>query len=98
MDKLHGSCTAFGINISMTTYLLPKARNVNSGQTVKQQDLSGNRFTQDQRAFAQEMADRLAVDMSGRTGEQWVGLVEEYTPTERNPQKRIKVGRITSAF
>jgi len=51
-------------------YLLPKARNTITKQTVKTQDLTGARFT-------------LAQQMTRRTGDAWVGFVEEYTPTYR---------------
>jgi hypothetical protein len=64
-------------------YLLPMARNTVTGQTVKTQDLTGNRFTQAQRALAEDMADQLAVKMSNRTGDHWQGFVREYTPTFR---------------
>lgn len=69
-----------------TQYLLPKARNVVTGQTVKTQDLTGSRFTLQQRALAEEMADQLARKMSDRTGESWVGIVEPYIPSQRNNQ------------
>ena len=45
----------------MAEYLLPKARCVETGQTVKSQDLTNNRFTLGQRSQAQEVADQLAV-------------------------------------
>ena len=80
---MYGSSTAFGINIIMTQYLLPKARNTTTGQTVKQQDLTGARFDMSQRAFAEEMANRLAYQMSLKTGDTWIGFVEAYTPTVR---------------
>lgn len=67
----------------MTQFLLSKARNTVTGQTVKQQDLTGARFTLAQRGMCQEVADRLAADMTARTGDQWVGLCEAYTPTQR---------------
>jgi hypothetical protein len=68
----------------MQKYLLPKARNTVTGQTVKQQDLTGARFTMAQRVIAEEVAQQLAQKMSHRTGQVWVGLVEEYTPSQRN--------------
>jgi hypothetical protein len=67
----------------MTQYLLSKARNTVTGQTVKNQDLTGARFKLSQRNMAQEVADQLAVKMSARTGDVWVGFVEAYTPSER---------------
>jgi hypothetical protein len=70
----------------MTTYLLPKAINTRTRQTVKQQDLTGSRFTPAQRALCQEQAERLARQMTVRTGEPWLAQIVEYTPTERQDQ------------
>ncbi len=67
----------------MEQYLLPRARCVRTGQTVKDQDLTGHRFTKLQRAQAQERADQLAETMANRTREAWVGSVIEYTPIPR---------------
>jgi hypothetical protein len=64
-------------------YLISKARNTVTGQTVKNQDLTGSRFTLAQRSMAQEISDQLAVKMTQRTNEPWVGFVEAYTPTQR---------------
>jgi hypothetical protein len=84
VDKLYGSCTAFGINIHMSEqYLLPMARNMITGQTVKTQDLTGTRFTQRQRVLAEDTARQLADRMSARTGDTWQGFVKLYTPTVR---------------
>jgi hypothetical protein len=67
----------------MEKFLLPKARNLITGQTVKTQDLTGNRYTESQRSFAQIAADQLADKMSSRTGQSWVGFLESYVPTQR---------------
>jgi len=84
MDFLHGTSTAFDINICMSEqYLLPMARNSITGQTVKNQDLTGNVFTQKQRVLAEQVADQLAHRMTARTGDAWLGFVRLYTPTER---------------
>jgi len=64
-------------------YLLPKARNSVTKQTVKTQDLTGARFTLTQRSMAMEVAEQIAVKMTQRTGDAWIGFVEEYTPTYR---------------
>ena len=64
-------------------YLLPKARNSVTKQTVKTQYLTGARFTLAQRNIAMEVAEQIAVKMTQRTGDAWVGFVEEYTPTYR---------------
>jgi hypothetical protein len=85
MDFLHGASTAFDINISMSEqYLLPMARNSVTGQTVKNQDLTGARFTQKQRVLAEDMAGQLAARMTARTGDTWQGFVKLYTPTVRS--------------
>ena len=68
------------------TYLLPKARCPETGQAVKSQDLTGARFTVQQRSMALEVADQIAVKQSARTGRTWVGFVEEYTPLARRPR------------
>lgn len=68
----------------MQKFLVAKARNQITGQTVKNQDLTGYRFTLHQRALAQESAEQLATKMSARTNQPWVGFVEEYVPTTRS--------------
>jgi hypothetical protein len=64
-------------------YLISKARNTHTGETVKNQDLTGGRFTLAQRHLCQAMADQLALKMTARTGNTWVGFCEAYTPTTR---------------
>lgn len=64
-------------------FLLPKARNLVTGQTQKIQDLTGARFRLDQRQLAEEVASQLAQKLSARTRQSWVGFVEEYTPSVR---------------
>jgi hypothetical protein len=66
-----------------TLYLMPMARNTVTKQTVKIQDLTGNRFTLQQRAFAEEQSQQLADRMTVRTGDRWVGFVKTYTPSQR---------------
>jgi hypothetical protein len=72
------------LNTSMNQYLLAKARNTVTGQTVKNQDLTGARFTLKQRVLAEDSATQLAVKMTARTGDVWQGFVEVYTPTVRS--------------
>ena len=64
-------------------FLMVKARSLDTHTTVKSQELDGLRYTLSQRALAQHAADQLAVRMSQRTNESWVGFVEEYTPSQR---------------
>lgn len=66
----------------MEQFLLAKARS-STGQTVKNQDLTGDRFSLAQRELAQASADRLARVMTARTGDTWQGFVEKYTPSVR---------------
>lgn len=67
----------------MAQFLLPKARNIVTGQTVKIQDLTGHRYTAGQRPLAEIAADDLARKMTQRTGDTWVGFLETYTPSQR---------------
>ena len=67
----------------MTQYLVTKARNIVTGQTVKNQDLTGARLELRQRVLAEDLADQLAAKMSRSTGDTWQGFVEAYTPSER---------------
>jgi len=67
----------------MTQYLMVKARNIVTGQTVKNQDLTGARLELRQRALAEELATQLADKMTRNTGQTWTGFVEEYSPTVR---------------
>ena len=62
----------------MTQYLMPKATCKETGQTVMSNDL-GRRFPITERRFAQLEAERLAANMSAKTGQLWSGFVVEYT-------------------
>jgi len=64
-------------------YLITKARNIITGQTVMNQDLSGVRLELRQRALAEHLAQELAQKMSRTTGAVWQGFVEEYTATTK---------------
>ena len=63
----------------MAQYIIPMARNTVTGQTVKQQDLSGSRFQPHQRPVCQQVADILAANMSKRTGQLWAGYCQQYS-------------------
>lgn len=70
----------------MKQYLLSKARNPITGETVKTQDLTGARLdplNPVQRRIAEELAEQLAGKMTARTGISWQPFTELYTPTER---------------
>jgi hypothetical protein len=60
-------------------YLLPKARNILTGQTVYTEDLTGGKIALHQRKIADLLAQQLADKMTMRTGGEWRGFVEEYT-------------------
>ena len=67
----------------MKQYLITKARNVATGQTVMDQDLTGARLELRQRVLAEDLADQLAAKMTRNTGENWQGFVEVYTASDR---------------
>jgi hypothetical protein len=71
------------MDYNMTQYLVTKARNILTGQTVKNQDLTGARLELRQRVLAEDLADQLAAKMTRSTGETWQGFVEVYTPSVR---------------
>ena len=60
-------------------YLMPKARNLRTGQTVKQQDLAGRRYMPHESKLAQQTADNLAQSMTNRSQDTWRGFVDAYT-------------------
>ncbi len=60
-------------------YLLPKARNTRTGQTVYSEDLTGSKIGLHQRKTADLLAKQLADKLTTRTGDQWNGFVAEYT-------------------
>jgi hypothetical protein len=62
-------------------YLMPKARNLRTGQTVKQQDLAGRRYMPHQSKLAQQEADELARSMTNRSRDTWRGFLDAYTAT-----------------
>ena len=67
----------------MKQYLIAKARNIITGQTVMDQDLTGVRLELRQRALAEDQADQLASKMTRSTGAAWQGFVEVYTATAK---------------
>lgn len=71
-------CKTFRINICMMQYILPMARNLRTGETVKTQDLAGRRYRADQRRECQMMADRLAAQMTNRSSDQWEPVIRSY--------------------
>jgi hypothetical protein len=60
-------------------YLLPKARNIHTGQTVHTEDLTGGKIALHQRKVADLLSHQLADKLTERTGDQWQGFVAEYT-------------------
>jgi hypothetical protein len=60
---------------------MPKARNLRTGQTVKQQDLTGRRYMPHESKLAQQTADDLAQSMTNRSQDTWRGFVDAYTAT-----------------
>jgi hypothetical protein len=62
----------------MPKYLLPKATCLETRQTVASNDLV-KKFTITQQRDAQLEADRLAANMTTKTGRTWTGYVESFT-------------------
>ena len=76
---MYGVSTASSINISMQQYIIPMARNLRTGETVKSQDLSGIRYIPSQRRECQLLAERLASQMTLRGQDTWAAVVQPYT-------------------
>jgi hypothetical protein len=75
---VYGAGTASCINTCMSQYLLPKATCLETRQTVASNDLV-KKFMINQRRDAQLEADRLAANMTTKTGRTWSGYVETFT-------------------
>lgn len=61
------------------TYLMPMARNTETAQTLQVQDFTGYRYTLADRTSANLVAERLALQMTERTGTLWRPLLRPYT-------------------
>ena len=61
-------------------YILPMARNQRTGETVKAQDLTSSRYQQHQQHDCLLEAQRLARQLTDRTGDVWVAVIRPYTP------------------
>jgi len=61
-------------------YLIAKARNEITKQTVMHKDLSGAKFTLQQRKLAQDFAEQYAAKLTNRWQQPWTGYVVEYVP------------------
>ena len=64
-------------------YILPMARNRRTGETVKAQDLTGSRYQLHQRHDCLLEAQRLARQLTERTGDDWTAVIQPYTPTQQ---------------
>jgi hypothetical protein len=62
---------------------MPMARNRRTGETVKSQDLTSSRYQLHQKAACQLEAQRLATQLTERTGDIWQPIIRPYTPTVR---------------
>jgi len=63
----------------MQQYIIPMARNIRTGQTVKSQDLSGTRYIPSQRRECQLLAERLANQMTQRGPDTWQPVIQPYS-------------------
>jgi hypothetical protein len=61
-------------------YLIAKAQNTLTKQTVMHRNLSDAKFELSQRKLAEDFARQYAEKITARTGVAWKGYVEEYTP------------------
>lgn len=59
-----------------TVYLIPKARNDLTKETVAHMELSGRRFALHERALVQQLADGLAQKLAAKTKDPWTGYVD----------------------
>ena len=59
-------------------YLMPKARNTLTGQTVMEMDLTGTRLELRQRSLAETLSKQLADKMIRQTTHPWQGFVDVY--------------------
>jgi hypothetical protein len=60
-------------------YFMPAARCQETGQRIKNQDLTGRRFSQFERQQAWLHAERLAASQSARDQQTWTPELIEYT-------------------
>jgi hypothetical protein len=63
----------------MQQYIMPMARNLRTGETVKSQDLSGIRYIPSQRRECQLLAQRLADQMTLRGQDTWTAVIQSYS-------------------
>lgn len=62
----------------MAQYIIPAARNTETGQVLQSQDLSGVRFQPHQRKECQLLAERLAQQLTQRSGVTWRAFCQSY--------------------
>ena len=72
----------------MPKYLMPKAACKETGQTVASNDVV-KKFMFNQVRDAQLEADRLAANMSTKTGRLWSGYVESFTIVDPQGRNRL---------
>ena len=68
--------------VNVHTHVLAMARNKTTGQTAKEQDLTGHRFLNNLKGkdWCQQVADKLAARMDNREPGGWESIVHPYTP------------------
>jgi predicted Zn-dependent protease len=67
---------------------MPKATCKETGQTVASNDVV-KKFMFNQRRDAQREADRLAANMTTKTGRSWSGFVESFTVVDPEGRNRL---------
>ncbi len=63
----------------MQKFIMPMARNSSTGVTVKSVDLAGRRYQPHETRECRLLAERLAQQMTARTGETWEARIVEYS-------------------
>ena len=63
----------------MTQYIIPKARCIETAQTVVEHDLAGIKFQPHQQIECKMLADRLAEKLTFKTGRRWQGYCAVYS-------------------
>jgi hypothetical protein len=88
LDFMYGTGTTSCINICMPKYLMPKAACKETGQSVASNDVV-TKFKFTQRHDAQLEAERLAANMTTKTGRTWTGYVDAFAVLDPEGRNRL---------
>ena len=73
----------------MAKYLMPKARNLVTGQLLASTHIEAMYIPLDQPEAAARLAELWARELEGTTGQSWIGLVEVYVTKNRFGSARL---------